>query len=196
MDTVFYVSGAVAVGATLMAITRLNAIHALLWVLVSLLAVAVVFFALGAPFVAALEVIIYAGAIVVLLLFVVMLLNLGHRATRMERELLTPGMWVWPSVVAAALLAEFIYLMTRGEPTFPARQVGPKEVSIALFGPYVIAVELASTLLLAGLVGAFHLGWRTKEKPETRDGLSTDRARAGSGGDLVRAGTDGPARTP
>jgi NADH-quinone oxidoreductase subunit J len=53
-----------------MAITRLNAMHALLYLMVSLLAVAVVFFTLGAPFVAALEVIIYAGAIMVLFIFV------------------------------------------------------------------------------------------------------------------------------
>ena len=64
--------------ATVMMITRLNAVHALLYLIVSLLAVAVVFYTLGAPFVAALEVIIYAGAIMVLFVFVVMMLNLGE----------------------------------------------------------------------------------------------------------------------
>ena len=69
-----------AVIATLLAITRLVAVHALLYLIVSLLAVAVVFYTMGAPLVAALEVIIYAGAIVVLFVFVVMMLNLGAKA--------------------------------------------------------------------------------------------------------------------
>ena len=77
MTIVFWIAAIVALVATAMVITRLNAIHAVLYLIVSLLAVAVMFLALGAPFVAALEVIIYAGAIMVLFVFVVMLLNLG-----------------------------------------------------------------------------------------------------------------------
>jgi NADH-quinone oxidoreductase subunit J len=77
MNTVFYISSVVAVIATVLVITRLNAVHALLYFIVSLLSVALIFFTLGAPFAAALEVIIYAGAIMVLFLFVVMTLNLG-----------------------------------------------------------------------------------------------------------------------
>ena len=80
MEATFYLSGAVAVAATLMVITRASAVHALLYLIVSLLAVAIVFFVLGAPFVAALEVIIYAGAVMVLFVFVIMMLNLGKAA--------------------------------------------------------------------------------------------------------------------
>ena len=72
-----YISGFVAIISTLMVITRTNAVHALLYLIVSLLSVALVFFLLGAPFVAALEVIIYAGAIMVLFIFVIMMLNVG-----------------------------------------------------------------------------------------------------------------------
>ena len=75
MEATFYLSAAVAVAATLMVVTRASAVHALLYLIVSLLAVAVVFFVLGAPFVAALEVIIYAGAVMVLFVFVIMMLN-------------------------------------------------------------------------------------------------------------------------
>jgi len=75
MNVVFYISGAVAVLATAVAITRRNAAHALLYLVVSLVSVALVFFTLGAPFAAALEVIIYAGAIMVLFVFVIMMLN-------------------------------------------------------------------------------------------------------------------------
>ena len=80
MKIVFYIAGAVAILSTALMLTRLNAVHALLYLIVSLLAVSVVFYTLGAPFVAALEVIIYAGAIMVLFVFVVMMLNLGEEA--------------------------------------------------------------------------------------------------------------------
>jgi len=83
MTALFYVTAAVSILSTIMMLTRLNAVHALLYLIVSLLAVAVVFYTFGAPFVAALEVIIYAGAIMVLFIFVVMLLNLGERATKL-----------------------------------------------------------------------------------------------------------------
>ena len=76
-----------AIISTVLTITRLGAVHALLYLIVSLLAVAVVFYTMGAPLVAALEVIIYAGAIMVLFVFVVMMLNLGSaRPSRKERQ--------------------------------------------------------------------------------------------------------------
>ena len=85
MTFLFYLAAAIAVLSTVMVITRLNAVHALLYFIVSLFAVALIFFLLGAPFVAALEVIIYAGAIMVLFVFVVMLLNLGRGRSRVGR---------------------------------------------------------------------------------------------------------------
>ena len=86
MAALFYIAALVGVVSTGMVITRLNAVHALLYLIVSLLAVALIFFLLGAPFVAALEVIIYAGAIMVLFLFVVMMLNQGPPAVVQERR--------------------------------------------------------------------------------------------------------------
>ena len=67
--------------------------HALLYLILSLLSVAVIFFISGAPFAAGLELVIYAGAIMVFFIFVVMLLNLGDRASAQERSWLTPRMW-------------------------------------------------------------------------------------------------------
>ena len=164
MTVVFDVAGVVAIAATLLMLTSTHAVHALLYLIVSLLAVAVVFYDLGAPFVAALEVIIYAGAIMVLFVFVVMLLNLGEEASRAERRLLTPAMWIGPSLLAAILLAEFAWLLAHGSaPPAALANIGPADVGMALFGRYSIGVELASMLLLGGLVGAYHLGW--KERP-------------------------------
>lgn len=163
MNTVFYISSVVSVISTVLVITRLNAVHALLYFIVSLLSVALIFFTLGAPFAAALEVIIYAGAIMVLFLFVVMTLNLGRRALEQETQWLSPETWSGPAVLSIILMAELIYLFTgHPEQLTSINIIGPKLVGIALFGPYLLGVELASMLLLAGLIGAYHLGWRAK----------------------------------
>jgi NADH-quinone oxidoreductase subunit J len=165
MNVVFYLSGAIAVIATALALSRSNAVHALLNLIVSLLAVAVVFFVLGARFVAALEVIIYAGAIMVVFVFVVMLLNLSKEAATREKEWLGLGTWLAPTFLSALLLAEVIYLLTRGATgASGATPVAPKQVGAALFGPYLLGVELASFLLLAGLIGAYHLGRRLRHE--------------------------------
>ena len=93
-NVLFYLAAAIAVFATAMVITRLHAVHALLYFIVSLFAVGLVFFLVGAPFAAVLEVIIYAGAIMVLFVFVVMLLNLGPSTVEREHQWLTPGVWL------------------------------------------------------------------------------------------------------
>lgn len=170
MEVTFYLSGTIAIAATLMVIVGLNAVHALLYLIVSLLAVAVVFYVLGAPFVAALEVIIYAGAIMVLFVFVMMMLNLGKAASARERDWLNPGAWVGPAILAGLLLAELLYIVAQGGGKLSGiATVDSKEVGIILFGPYLLGVELASLLLLAGLVGACHLGWHESEQTNGRD---------------------------
>jgi len=163
MATTFYAAAVIAVVATALAITQKNVVHGLLYLIVSLLAVALIFFVLGAPFVAALEVIIYAGAIMVLFVFVMMLLNLGPQTVEQERRWLTPHIWGGPLVLTIVLLAELLYaLASRGTAT-TGLVVDPLQIGVELFGRYAIAVELASMLLLAGLIGAYHLGRRQPE---------------------------------
>lgn len=156
MSALFYGGGAVALVATAMAISRPHPVHALLYFITSLLAVAVVLFALGAPFAAALEVLVYAGAIMVLFVFVVMLLNLGP-STETERGFLTPRYWLGPGLLAGVLALQFVDALRRSTSDVVVSEVAAKQVGIALFGPYLLAVELASMLLLAGLVAAFHI---------------------------------------
>jgi NADH-quinone oxidoreductase subunit J len=159
MNILFYLSAVVAVIATFLVITRTKAVHALLYLIVSLLAVALIFFILGAPFAAALEVIIYAGAIMVLFIFVMMMLNLGGVTAQQESQWLKPGIWWGPALLCALLALELLYFFAVSKAQFlSGAQVPPKQVGIALFGPYALGVELASMLLLAGLVGAYHLG--------------------------------------
>lgn len=159
MTVVFYIAAAVAIISTLMVITRKNAVHALLYMIVSLFGAAIIFYSIGAPFVAALEVIVYAGAIMVLFIFVVMMLNLGKKAEEQERQWLTPGIWIGPAILAVILGAEFVYILSTGHVTPPATTaVEPKQVGLELYTTYLLGVELAGMLLLAGLVGAYHLG--------------------------------------
>ncbi len=160
MTVVFWVSAVIAIAATLSVVVQLNAVHALLYLVVSLLAVALMFYMLGAPFAAALEVIIYAGAIMVLFVFVVMILNLGPQSTEQERGWLLRTRWIGPAALAALLLAELIYLFVRTGTPLAGTVVEPRQVGVALFGVYLLGVELASVLLLSGLVGAYHLGRR------------------------------------
>ncbi|TFH85320.1 NADH-quinone oxidoreductase subunit J [Billgrantia azerbaijanica] len=168
MELAFYASGLVAVLATLRVITSTNPIHALLYLIVSLLAVAMVFFALGAPFAGALEVIVYAGAIMVLFVFVVMMLNLKETVTAQERAWLGPRTWAGPSLLAAVLLVVLIAVLWRGDigrviagDTLTAQAVGT-----VLFGPWLLVVELAAVLLLAALVTASHVGRSASRPPD------------------------------
>jgi len=163
MNILFYLSSAIALLAAVLAITRRNAFHALLYLVVSLLAVATIFLSLAAAFAAVLEIIVYAGAIMVLFIFVVMMLNLGEKAAEREAGLLRPAMWAGPGVLALVLLVELtIVVVQGGGAAAGGTEVGPKEVALSLFGPYVIGVELASFLLMAGLVGAYYLGSGTR----------------------------------
>jgi NADH-quinone oxidoreductase subunit J len=165
MNYLFYLSAATAVAAAFMAVTRRRAMHALLYLVVSFLAVAAVFFSLGAAFAGVLEVIVYAGAIVVLFVFVVMVLGLGEGAAAGERMGLGRGAWRGPAILAALLLAELAYAAWRSQGGDTAgAMTGPKDVALVLFGPYLLGVEIASFLLLAGMAGAFHLGSHVRAK--------------------------------
>lgn len=162
----FYIAAAVALFTTIFALTRTNAAHALIYLIVSLLAVAVIFYLLGAPFAAALEVVIYAGAIMVLFVFVIMMLNLGEEGEERERQRLNPSVWIVPAILSAVLLVEMLVIINGANTPQTGALIGPKQVGLALYGPYVLAVEIASMLLLAGLVGAYHVGRRFRLKDE------------------------------
>ncbi len=167
MEAMFYIAAGVAILSTIMVITSYNMIHALIYLIVSFLAIAIVFFVLGAPFIAALEIIIYAGAIVVLVIFVIMMLNLRNETVEQEKSWLTREIFIIPSILSTILLAELVYIIVKtGSETsaiIADATIGAKEVGKSLYGPYVIGVELSGILLMSGIVGAYHLG-RQKKK--------------------------------
>ena len=145
----------------LLVITQHNAVHALLYLIVSLLAVAVIFFTLGAPFVAALEVIIYAGAIMVLFVFVVMMLNSGRATVEQERGWLSPGSLDRPGSLAARCCARACCTcfcepaagLTGAGPV--AREAGRHRRSS---GRTCLASSWPRCCCWPALVGAYHLG--------------------------------------
>lgn len=160
MTEAFYVASAVAVFASFRAVTCRRTMHAILYFILSLLSVAVVFFVLGAPFAGALEIIIYAGAVIVLFVFAVMLIGRedAHRASLDARTL------ALPALLSAVLFLDLLYAAGAGGSERIAEEgVGAAEVGAALFGPYLLGVELSGLLLFVGVLGAYHLGRRREE---------------------------------
>jgi len=163
MNTIFYIAAFVALVSTALAISGRNAIHALLFLIVSLLSISVIFYILGAPFIAALEVIVYAGAIMVLFIFVIMMLNISLEKD-MEHNWLKPQMWIVPTILAVILFFDFLYMLkTMKHQETIGQIIPPKEVGISLFTTYLLGVEIAAMLLLAGIIGAYHLGRQKKQ---------------------------------
>jgi NADH-quinone oxidoreductase subunit J len=167
----FYLMAVVAILSTIRVVTNTNPVHGLLNLVISLLAVAGIFFIVGAPFAGALEIIVYAGAIMVLFVFVVMMLNLGSQTSEQEKKWLHPAAWAWPAVLSFMLGAALLWMLGIGSniqhPAIGTAAVSAKQVGIALFGPYLLLVEVAAMLLLAALVAAFHLGKRDPAQEET-----------------------------
>ena len=92
MIVLFYLAASIAVISTIAVVLQTNIVHALIYLILSLLSVAVIFYVLGAPFAAMLEAIVYAGAIMVLFLFVIMMLNLGDAGDARELQSLSPAL--------------------------------------------------------------------------------------------------------
>ncbi|MGL4454996.1 NADH-quinone oxidoreductase subunit J [Plesiomonas sp.] len=162
MNIPFYAAGAIALIATFRVISNRSPMHALLYLIISLLSVAMVFFTLGAEFAGAVQIIVYAGAILVLFVFVVMMLNIGTSEDQ-EKQWLKPRVWIGPAILSVLLLVIIaIAIGSLGSGVIGSHDVPSKAVGISLFGPYVLGVELASLLLLAGVVSAYHLGRENK----------------------------------
>jgi NADH-quinone oxidoreductase subunit J len=156
----FYILGVIAVLATALAITRRNPVHSVIYLVNSFFALALLFYLLGAPLVAAWEVIIYAGAIMVLFLFIIMMLELspGERA---DRQGPAPLQWL-PVLLLGVALASCTLLLLQLDPTagrnIPTWYASPRDFGYALFHEYALAVEIVSFQLLFAAVGAFYVG--------------------------------------
>lgn len=158
----FYLLSGLAVLGGLLVITRRNAVHSALALIVTLLAVAGLYLMLYAPFVAGVQIIVYAGGIMVLFLFVIMLVNLER--TVKERQFNR----IWPIGLAAsgALLALLVSVLVKGKVLFPEGRLplpeasNTQQIAVLLYGEtgrvgyYTFAFEIASLLLLVAILGA------------------------------------------
>ncbi|MCL6232443.1 MULTISPECIES: NADH-quinone oxidoreductase subunit J [Acinetobacter] len=169
----FYLMALVAIVSTVRVVTNTNPVHALLSLIISLLAVAGIFMIVGAPFAGALEIIVYAGAIMVLFVFVVMMLNLGQNTVEQESKWLTSSAWAYPALMSFLMGLILVWMLksdyTTAGTVMGAQVVGPKEVGTSLFTQYLLLVEVAAMLLLGALVAAFHLGKREPGAEEDKE---------------------------
>ncbi len=161
---IFYLLAAVIVAATSLAITRRDAVHAVVYLVISFFGSALLFYLLGAPFLAVLEVIIYAGAIMVLFLFIIMMLRLEPRARPLGSVV---RQWL-PAVVLGAVALAVAAILVLANPASQAplhmAMAPPVEFGRYVFHRFWFPVEIASFLLFVALVGALYLGRR--EPPE------------------------------
>ena len=142
----FYLMALVAIVSTVRVVTNTNPVHALLSLIVSLLAVAGMFMIVGAPFAGALEIIVYAGAIMVLFVFVVMMLNLGQDTVEQESKWLTSSAWAYPALMSFIMGLLLVWMLgsdyTQSVALMGQEIVGPKEVGQALFTHYLLLAKI------------------------------------------------------
>ncbi len=152
----FYFLSAMALISGVLVITRRNPVHSAIALIFTLLSVAGLYLMLYAPFVAGVQIILYAGGIMVLFLFVIMLVNVG----RTQRESQFNKQWLVGIAATAALGVLFILVYARGKSVFPEHavqlpeQLNTQQVAVWLYGTYMLPFEVASLLLLVAIVGA------------------------------------------
>lgn len=152
----FYLLAAMMLVGGILVITCRNAVHSALALIVTLLAQSAIYLMLYAPFVAGVQIILYAGGIMVLFLFVIMLVNID-RALK-ERQF--NSQWLVGIIAATALGGLFIAVYTKGKSIFPERILpiaeadNTQRVATLLYGQYMFAFEIASLLLLVAIIGA------------------------------------------
>ena len=161
---VFYILGAAATVTTLMAITRSEVIHAVVYLVLSFFSIALIFYMMGAPLIAALEVIVYAGAIMVLFLFIIMMLEMGTPGRQPGKQDV-PFYVTWGPAALAGLVIVVCACVLFGSDAVTAQAPGsvfisPRDFGHALFTKQTLAVEAVSLMLLFALVGALYLGRR------------------------------------
>jgi NADH-quinone oxidoreductase subunit J len=163
---IFIYFAVVIIVSALLTITRRNPVHSIMFMLLLFFHIAGIFVLLHAEFIAAVQLIVYAGAILILYLFVVMLLNVDkERSTARANRF-----WPWMIAFGVMLAGEIMLLISRG--SFPAEAGQPlwlagsgvKELGIVLYQKYLVPFEIASLILLVGLVGAVMLAKKTENK--------------------------------
>ena len=164
---IFYLLALLILGSTAMAITRRNLVHAVIYLIFSFFGSAMLFYLFGAPFLAILEVIIYAGAIMVLFLFIVIMMKLKTA----EEQLFPLNQWLPAAIFGLAYIAMGSVLVF-SEPgsriTLKTAKADPSVFGLYIFQKHWLSIEIVSLLLLVALIGALLLGRRSKKVPAAK----------------------------
>ena len=162
---IFYVLAAVIVVATIVAVTRRNLVHAVVYLIISFFGTAMVYCLFGAPFLGILEVIIYAGAIMVLFLFIIMMLELapGGKPLVVDRPRWLPVVFL--SLVTLGCTVVLIVQDPAAAAQGAAYHATPRDFGTALFDRYALAVQVVSFQLLFAAVGAYYVGKGEPRRP-------------------------------
>jgi len=157
-SVIFYLLAAASLSATLLCITRTNPVHAVIYLVHAFFDLALIFYLLGAPLVAAWEMIIYAGAIMVLFLFIIMMLELapGGKPLTIDRKRWLPVLLL--SLVTLVCTMALIVQDPAAAASGTAFYVSPRDFGTALFDRYALAVQVISFQLLFAAVGAYYVG--------------------------------------
>lgn len=165
LDTVFIITATIILISALLTITAHNVVHALLYLVVTMLAVSLIFFILGASFAAALQIIVYAGAIMVLFIFVTMMLHQGEKSLAQERHLFHFSTSITALVLSSILFCELIFILfltpADASTNMVTAQSSPfitvKQIGVQLYGPYSLLVVISALMLLSALITAIHI---------------------------------------
>ena len=163
----FYILGAVVLASSIMVVTRRNPMHAALWLLVTFFGLAGVYLLLRAEFVAAVQIIIYAGGVLVLYIFVIMLVDLSKEAA-LRAAFHRPKQTAFAIVFAGMVMVAVIWVSVSGIEPFSIGEAAvaeraadtTREFARELFLTYLYPFEIASVLLLVAMIGAVILARR------------------------------------
>lgn len=166
LQIIFLIVALMTLGAALMVVTVRNLVHAALWLILALFGVAVVFALLNAPFFTVVQVVIYIGAIAILMIFAIMLTRSSARESSAN---VNPGWWL-AGLISLLLLGGLMWMFSTWSgfgasmPALPAGLDTIKQLGVALASPnaYVLPFEVASVLLVAALIGAIVIAWERK----------------------------------
>ncbi|WP_076414774.1 NADH-quinone oxidoreductase subunit J [Shewanella sp. UCD-KL12] len=191
-ELIFLLTATIAIVAALITVTSHNIVHALLYLVTMMLAVALIFFLLGSPFAAALQIIVYAGAIMVLFVFVTMMLHQGEHSLSSERKLFSTKAAMGPLILSSILVIELLVISMGAVGLHTEtliNSVSVKQLAIALFGRYQALVVLSAVLLLAALVSAIHITKRQFGKGQySKNQLEVNHSHQPGEASTVKAG--------
>ncbi|WWP02203.1 MAG: NADH-quinone oxidoreductase subunit J [Candidatus Dasytiphilus stammeri] len=165
MEVVFYLCGTLSIFTILRVITHTNPMYALFYLLISILLIAGIFFCVGADFAGALEIIVYAGAIMVLFVFITMMLNMNVYEVHNIKLFQLLQVWLGPLII----IILFVFLFAIHDCEILQKKIirhviDVQTIGLLLYGPYLIILEFTSMLLLTGIIVAFHFSYKVPQK--------------------------------